>query len=161
MVEHVLSTASTPGPCRLQPCIKEGKAPVCGHWQMRRAMGARTQRCTIMVLPAVGTWTRRPTDLPCAGRCQGLCATAAHRRAKQRTEAGWLEEYIGYMQDQGCTWTVQGMLGNEDENQKRGRRKRSTRVRWYLLHLILVRVRVRVEIRKVGHGADLPLLHDL
>ena len=34
-------------------------------------------------------------------------------------EAGWLEEYIGYMQDHGCTWTVQVILGN-DEGTRRG-----------------------------------------
>lgn len=110
--------------------------------------------------PGGGTRTRRSTDWTFAGRCQGLRATGSDRRAKQRTEAGWLTEYIGYMQDHGSTWTVQVMLGEGGRKLIEERTAQRSTTGWYLLHLILVCVLV-AEIRNVRHGADLPLLHDL
>lgn len=53
-----------------------------------------------MVPPGRGTRTRKPTDLPRTGRGQGLsCHGPLPESQAEDGEAGWLEEYIGYMQD--------------------------------------------------------------
>lgn len=86
--------------------MKERVRRLGGRWQMRNAMDKGDAKVhTIMVLLLLG---ERGHEGP-TGRGLPFCRPLSrpschgHRPASQAEdrEAGWLEEYIGYMQDHG------------------------------------------------------------
>ena len=86
-----------------------------------------------MVLPAGAGGCGHEARPACLWRPSSRPSCHGPRPASQAEdgEAGWLEEYIGYMQDHGSTLADQVILGKDkDEGRRRGAEDgaRSTRV---------------------------------